>query len=1018
MSARSGAGVLRLARRRLARTGGRYVLVVLGIAAAAAVLAGVETAGLAAGDRSLGRAMTSIDAADRGVRVDWSGIPAQGSPAFRAVDAVARRALAPLPGGPPTRALLLREAEIGGALTDLAAIDDVGRWVRLHSGRLPQPCTPTRCEVVQLAGTGRLPHLAGLNIVRVGRGSVASLFPFGPLISSPTSRSILTSSSRYHRPAAPPFLLATGVAGLATAPALSSFQRTYSWLLPLTAATVHPWSSDGFVTRVNQARSNLEAGGGAFDLQAPTDQVAQAAATARVGQRRLLLLGGAAVALLLGFVVLAAVAGRREAQATARRLDRLGARAWQLGLLDGVEAAAVALLGVVLGWLAGVGLGAVAARHLGDPAGAALAHSAGSGEGIGLAVLLAAVAATVLVLTRRSPALAFGGLSLTVVDALALGALLAILVGALRGDTDAASLDRGGGTGVFLLLLPGLVVFVAAVAAARLLYPALRLLERLARSASAPARLAVISLARSPGRAAIVVTFLVASLALALFASAYRSTLARGQSDEAAYAVPRDALARESLDTLVPVPAAAPPSAYRRLGDVAPVLRLSGDVSGLITSQGLTLLGIPPAVLPRLGGWRGDFSAISRAELARRIAAGPSAMRGIRLPTGARTLELPTEVRGTPLDVKATVMTPRGLFQTLDLGTASGRTTLRAQLPPAVRGGLVVRLSFLRGGGLPLGTNAGLGAQPVSAGTLRLGSFRAGGKAVPAGFASWTGGPGVHATGSRVRYLLTPDTGVAIGVFRARQPTDGRAIPAVVSPALAAATGRDGVLPVSVEGQPLLLRVTGVASRFPTVQGDLAVADRAAVSTAMNTIVPGTGVTNELWIAARGRSLQALRRPPFDVLDVSTRRAVLAGLREDPLGRGAVLVLGGAALTALVLALVGVLLALTYDLRDERGELFDLEAQGAEPRTLLRHLRLRFALGLGFGVAGGIVTGTILGALTVGLVRLTAGAGEPVPPLQLSIDWPLVLPALAGFVAAALALAFLVTRARLKGSPA
>ncbi|MGZ4317861.1 MAG: hypothetical protein ACXVRD_00865 [Gaiellaceae bacterium] len=1018
MSARSGAGVLRLARRRLARTGGRYVLVVLGIAAAAAVLAGVETAGLAAGDRSLGRAATSIDAADRGVRVDWSGIPAQGSPAFRAVDAVARRALAPLPGGPPTRALLLREAEIGGALTDLAAIDDVGRWVRLHSGRLPQPCTPTRCEVVQLAGTGRLPHLAGLNIVRVGRGSVASLFPFGPLISSPTSRSILTSSSRYHRPAAPPFLLATGVAGLATAPALSSFQRTYSWLLPLTAATVHPWSSDGFVTRVNQARSNLEAGGGAFDLQAPTDQVAQAAATARVGQRRLLLLGGAAVALLLGFVVLAAVAGRREAQATARRLDRLGARAWQLGLLDGVEAAAVALLGVVLGWFAGVGLGAVAARHLGDPAGAALAHSAGSGEGIGLAVLLAAVAATVLVLTRRSPALAFGGLSLTVVDALALGALLAILVGALRGDTDAASLDRGGGTGVFLLLLPGLVVFVAAVAAARLLYPALRLLERLARSASAPARLAVISLARSPGRAAIVVTFLVASLALALFASAYRSTLARGQSDEAAYAVPRDALARESLDTLVPVPAAAPPSAYRRLGDVAPVLRLSGDVSGLITSQGLTLLGIPPAVLPRLGGWRGDFSAISRAELARRIAAGPSAMRGIRLPTGARTLELPAEVRGTPLDVKATVMTPRGLFQTLDLGTASGRTTLRAQLPPAVRGGLVVRLSFLRGGGLPLGTNAGLGAQPVSAGTLRLGSFRAGGKAVPAGFASWTGGPGVHATGSRVRYLLTPDTGVAIGVFRARQPTDGRAIPAVVSPALAAATGRDGVLPVSVEGQPLLLRVTGVASRFPTVQGDLAVADRAAVSTAMNTIVPGTGVTNELWIAARGRSLQALRRPPFDVLDVSTRRAVLAGLREDPLGRGAVLVLGGAALTALVLALVGVLLALTYDLRDERGELFDLEAQGAEPRTLLRHLRLRFALGLGFGVAGGIVTGTILGALTVGLVRLTAGAGEPVPPLQLAIDWPLVLPALAGFVAAALALAFLVTRARLKGSPA
>src|SRR5205814_7733822 len=134
--------------------------------------AGIETAGLAADDRSLGRAVISIDAADRGVRVDWSGIPAQGSPAFGTVDRVARRAVAPLPGGPPTRALLLREAEIGGALTDLAAIDHVRRWVRLRNGRLPRPCTPARCEVVQLAGSGRLPHLAGLNIVRVGRGSV------------------------------------------------------------------------------------------------------------------------------------------------------------------------------------------------------------------------------------------------------------------------------------------------------------------------------------------------------------------------------------------------------------------------------------------------------------------------------------------------------------------------------------------------------------------------------------------------------------------------------------------------------------------------------------------------------------------------------------------------------------------------------------------------------------------------------------------------------------------------------
>jgi len=263
---------------------------------------------------------------------------------------------------------------------------------------------------------------------------------------------------------------------------------------------------------------------------------------------------------------------------------------------------------------------------------------------------------------------------------------------------------------------------------------------------------------------------------------------------------------------------------------------------------------------------------------------------------------------------------------------------------------------------------------------------------------------------------LTPDSGIAIGVFRPRQPTDGRALPAVVSPALAAAAGRHGLLPAMVEGEPLLLRVTGVASRFPTVQGDFVVTDRTAVSTALNTAAPGTGATNEMWIDARpGSSPQALaralRRPPFASLDVSTRRGTLSRLRADPLGRGAVLVLGSAALAALALALAGVLLALVSDLRDERGELHDLESQGAEPHALLRHLRLRFLISICFGVAGGLAAGTILSALAVALIRLTAGAGAPVPPLRLAVDWPLVGIAVAAFLVAALLPAFALTRA-------
>jgi hypothetical protein len=223
------------------------------------------------------------------------------------------------------------------------------------------------------------------------------------------------------------------------------------------------------------------------------------------------------------------------------------------------------------------------------------------------------------------------------------------------------------------------------------------------------------------------------------------------------------------------------------------------------------------------------------------------------------------------------------------------------------------------------------------------------------------------------------------------------------------------LLPVQVEGQPLLLRVVGVATKFPTTHGDFVVADRSSVATAMNAAAPGSGVTNEFWIdAAPGRSPQALaaalRRPPFADLQVRSRLALLAHLRSDPLARGALLALGAAAIVSLVLALLGLLLWLVFDLRDERGDLFDLEAQGAEPRTLLSHLRLRSLLVATFGLAGGVAAGAVLSALTVDLVRLTAGATEPEPPLRLAIDWPVLGIGVAAFSAAAALLVLVTTR--------
>src|SRR5262249_46575765 len=191
----------------------------------------------------------------------------------------------------------------------------------------------------------------------------------------------------------------------------------------------------------------------------------------------------------------------------------------------------------------------------------------------------------------------------------------------------------------------------------------------------------------------------------------------------------------------------------------------------------------------------------------------------------------------------------------------------------------------------------------------------------------------LQANSAQLKFLATSDLQPA---FRIRQPTDGSPVPVIASPAIAAAAGPDRLLPVQIEGTPLLARVVGTATRFPSVDGDFLVADRQTLSTAMNADHPGTAVTSEIWLGARPPA-----GPPFDVLRIQTQRGARDHLASDPLSRGSLLALVVASLAGVALALAGLLLVVVADLRDERGELFDLEAQGATPETLRRHLRLR-----------------------------------------------------------------------------
>ncbi|HEX2044034.1 MAG TPA: hypothetical protein VHF23_00250 [Gaiellaceae bacterium] len=1017
---------VRLAGVRLRHRAAAALLLAAGVAAGTAMLSAVLAGSLLAQDRRVGIGLRDVPLSERVVRASWFGLPREEAERQSALDARVRRALARVTGAEPASLVLFRESTIAGRFLGLGAVDGLSSWISLRSGRPPRRCRPERCEVVRLRGEGPLPSTDGLRLVEVGRATLRSPVLFGDFI-APAERGRtraalsprLEDAAAYHRPPPAPLVLAEGVAPLTESPELVSAYRSYSWVVPLEDASIRSWEIEQFSADLARARSTLAARS-AVELTAPVDELREAGESARVGGRRLLLVGGQAAALLFAFAVLAAVALRRDVEAARRRLTWYGARRWQPAALVMAETATAVVAGTGVGWALGTGAAALVASRAGAPAGEVLAHSSLAPDGLLTAAAAAVALSLVLAVTLLARPRRVRGLSFTALDAAALGAAAVVGATLARGDLDEASLAGGSGSAASLVLLPGLVTFVAAVVFVRLFRPALLGLERLARGRSVALRLAALSVARRPGRAAATGAFLVVSLGLALFAESYRATLARGQAAQAAWEVPLDFTLRQDVFRLVPVREAAPPERLSALGEgvrVEQVLRVSGNVSGAGPRTGVTVLGVDPEILPSLEGWRPDFARASSAEIVRRLAAPEqAALSGPVLPAEARRLVLPA--RGRSVGLVASVETPAGDFVHLPLGETAPRPErpLAATVPDDARGGRIVALTLVPPRIEERGAEAG---RPYE-GELVLGrpavETSAGVRRALGGFSGWVGTGGVEtnarADTARLAFALSEQV---TSRFRPRQASDGRPIPALASPAVAAVAGEDGRLPLRVGGEPVDVRVVAVARAFPGARGDFLVAHRELLRTALNTQRPGIAVVDELWldVADEGRAAHVaarLARPPFDALAVSSRAEVERSLRDDPLARSVLLTLLAGAGVALVLALLGVLLGVLSDVRDERSELRDLEAQGARPATLRRVVRLRAAVVAVAGLAGGLAAAGALSLLVVELVAVTAEARAAELPLLLAVEWRVLLPAAACVAAAASALVLLASR--------
>ena len=975
-------GIASLALARLRRRPGQWLSIGAAVAAAVALVTILSGLSVLATDQALRGALTALDPADRAVQVSLFEPSRTDAATYDGAARTAVDGLGALVGAPVAGVLFNRARDLHHlAATDvqILASDNLASWTTLVSGRLPTTCSANPCEALLIShGTAAdaLPTtvtVAGLDVRIVGRGTLTSSLPVGrPDL---TADATLGFDPFDTSPSPPPaFLLVEGTRAVAGLPELGDVGRTYRWTAPVDPSTVHPWTTADTTAAIGRLERELAATTSDFGVRSPADAIATVVARGRTAAGRLELLGALAVAVLVAFAVFAGIVVRRDVALEVRRLRRAGGspvqRAGFLVFEVLVPAAAAAVVGLVLG----AGVVAVIAGGSGSPAGpllgvalldpGTLATVGAIGVGATLGVLLG-----ILVTPTRG---FVGGL---LPGLIAIGGLLGWQ--ALSGEGLTAQLLRGSLSGPVLVLLPAAVAFGIAGLFLVAVPIGFRLLARRAGRLRLPIRLALLSLARESARPAATLTLLALSLGALVFALAYGDTIRTGIVDQSAFESGAELRVTEAGTGLTLSGTVVPVDRYATLGPGVlawPVLHRAASVAGI---GDVTLLGLDPASIGQLAGWRADFSTLSAAEIGRRLAvSGDFRLPGHPLPADASNLTFVLDLAGDGVKLHATVATPEGDFAQVFLGSfLAGRTQIQAPLPPAARGGTLVALRV---------SDTLLVAGPAHPGSLGHSTLRFGGLG------------GLVADGVPV---VTEVGGIVEQLIRAPLPTDNLALPAVVSPDLAAVANPDGTLELPLGRSAIRIRVVGTATRVPTVLGAqerFVLAAYAPLVLAINGVLPGTGHPDEMWIrtadaATAARVSAALAQPPFRAALVRSRFTVAAERTADPFAGALVAALLAAALTGLALAGLGLGLGAVADLRDETGELADLEAQGVPPSTLRALAQARTVLLAGGGVVAGLVAGVVLTVVTTSALALAAGATVAVPALRIVLPWPTLI---------------------------
>ena len=264
---------------------------------------------------------------------------------------------------------------------------------------------------------------------------------------------------------------------------------------------------------------------------------------------------------------------------------------------------------------------------------------------------------------------------------------------------------------------------------------------------------------------------------------------------------------------------------------------------------------------------------------------------------------LPVRTHGDDVAVRGIFRSPLGDYESVPLGQTNGRPHGRAARAHPVRARVARAGRARHAEQRPhLGERGHRRPAERRRASSRFGTPRVDGQRrcrvrSPTG----PGTGGISGAAARLGYVLTPDRTAALPPA----PADRRDAAAACSRRRRSPPRRGHTASSRCRSRASRSRRASSASieRFPSIVGDAVVADRDAAATMLDTRSPGLGTTDELWLE------HGLRAAHVPQLLVQSRAETLARLQADPLARGALLTLAGTAAVALLLALVGLLLA-------------------------------------------------------------------------------------------------------------